>query len=809
MQVVFRPSIRSFFFCQVLFFVFRITAGAQEIKVELKIINQKKEAVPFASVTVIAAVDSAKIFRQAADTNGTSHFNLLKGSKYLVKISSVNYQPLEKGIVLNSSQTHFSFMLEPLPVSLKGVVVTVQKPLISQEDDKTIIDPEPIAAASTNAYEILEKTPGIFVDQDGNVYLSSMSPATIYINGREMKMSTADIVTLLKNLPPNAISKIEILRTPSAKYDASNSGGIVNIVLKKGVKLGLTGSVTAGSQQGNYGNQFLSLNLNNNTDKKRSYVNLNFNNRNSYETINTDRLFKPDSMLSQVARTVYPGHSFFFSYGLGYDLDKKWELEYDGRINLNYFDNETNNHSFIKNINDGQVKTDNLTMINNDGYARVLMQEFSTTYKIDTIGSEWTTDLFYLYSNAHTDQGFITRFYTPFSTSAGGGGNILTNRNSGTAETDLKWKLKNRFIVETGGKISLLRFNNNTEYFRQNGSSQEKDDARTNKFRYDENINAFYLQGSKTLGKNIIIKAGARLENTNMDGHQVIPADTSFIIHRTDLFPYIYLSKKVMSIAGYELRAYLVYRRTITRPGYDQLNPFSRYVDQYLSETGNPRLRPQFTTNYEANISVDERPLLAIGVNDTKDIFTNVVYQADSSRSIAYRTFDNLGKNKEIYLRGLGAIPPGKRYFFVVGAQYNHNFYEGQYENKPLSFKKGSWTFFTYHQLKMDKRSQISLNGFVRFKGQQQFYELGTFGMLNASINRQFMKQKLLVTLSMNDIFYTNQNDFTIRQGSVKASGNRKADTQRFGINLRYNFGVRKKEEKNDMFNIESPEKTN
>src|SRR5258708_27594005 len=122
-----------------------------------------------------------------------------------------------------------------------------------------------------------------------------------------------------------------------------------------------------------------------------------------------------------------------------------------------------------------------------------------------------------------------------------------------------------------------------------------------------------------------------------------------------------------MAIAGYELRAYLVYRRTIARPGYDQLNPFSRYVDPYLSETGNPRLRPHFTTNYEANISVDERPLLAIGANDTKDIFTNVVYQADTSRSVSYRTYDNLGKNKEIYLRGLYAIPLGKKCFCGVG----------------------------------------------------------------------------------------------------------------------------------------------
>jgi hypothetical protein len=291
-----------------------------------------------------------------------------------------------------------------------------------------------------------------------------------------------------------------------------------------------------------------------------------------------------------------------------------------------------------------------------------------------------------------------------------------------------------------------------------------------------------------------------------MKGRQTVPDDTSFTIHRTDLFPYIYLSKKVMTIAGYELRAYLVYRRTISRPVYEQLNPFPRFVDQYLSEVGNPSLRPQFTQNYEANISVNERPLLAVGVNNTKDIFTNVVYQADSSSLQAYRTYDNLGKNKEWYIRGLGAIPPGGKYFFVLGGQYNHNMYDGLYENKPLTFTKGTWTFFTFHSLKMGKYTQASLQGFIRLKGQQQFYELTSFGALNASLNRQFIKRKLLVTLSVNDMFLTNRNDFKINQGSVKANGSIKTDSRRYGINLRYNFGIRKKEEKQDMFDISEPQ---
>ena len=258
-----------------------------------------------------------------------------------------------------------------------------------------------------------------------------------------------------------------------------------------------------------------------------------------------------------------------------------------------------------------------------------------------------------------------------------------------------------------------------------------------------------------------------------------------------------------MQIAGYDLRAYLVYRRTTSRPAYEYLNPSVRVVDPYLFESGNPSLRPQFTKNYEANISVDERPIVAIGYNDTRDIFTQVVYGADTSRSVSYRTYDNLGRSRETYLRGLGAIPPGKRYFFVVGAQYNHNFYEGQYEQKPLRYKRGSWFVFTYQTFKLTPLTQITLQGFARLKGQVQFYELSALGALNLSLTQQLMKKKLTLTLNATDVFYTNQYEFVLNQGSINAFGARKNDTRRFGLNLRYNFGLRKKEEATNMFQLE------
>lgn len=796
-----------YFFIFSLLILFSQKIGAQQLPINFKILTIKNEPVAFATVKVISVADTTNMQQKLSDSSGIVSFNLAHGHLFTIHISSVNYKPFSKTISINGTQTLFTLVIESLERTLENVVVNSTRPLMRQEDDKTIVDPENLAASSTNAYEIIEKTPGLFVDQDGNVYLSSTTPALIYINGRELKMSAADVATMLKSLPPNAIASIEIMRTPSAKYDASGSGGIINVILKKGIKIGLTGSINTGLNQGEYGNRFGGVNLNNNTGALSTYLNVQFSTRNNYEELITNRLFTTDSLLSQDALTKYPASSYYIGYGLGYQLNKKWEISYDGRINYNRFKNSSVNQSEIEKISTGELVTSNEANVINKGNSLNLSQSFSTKYKWDSVGSEWSTDLSYTFAPSNSNQDFTTLFSKPLFPSAGGDGDIKSKLHFVSGQTNLQWKLSKKITVETGLKATYVRFSNDADYFRKSGTSRTKDNFRTALYHYDENINAAYVQASKDIS-GIVVKVGTRMENTNMNGRQSEPLDTSFKLHRSDLFPYIYISRNIMKIAGYDLRAYLVYRRTINRPSYELLNPYPRYIDPYLFETGNPSLRPQFTKNYEANISVDERPIFAIGVNDTKDIFTNVIYQADSSHSVAYRTYDNLGSNKEFYLRGLGAIPPGKRYFFVVGAQYNHNFYQGLYEGKPLSFKKGSWSVFTYHQFKITPLMQATLSGFARFNGQLQFYELSNFGSANFSINRQFFSRKLVITISANDLFFTNYNEFTIQQGSINASGLRKNDTRRFGLNLRYNFGLRKKED-NNLFNMESPEKAN
>ena len=762
----------------------------------------KNNSIPFANIKIKSVLDSTKQFSLVADSNGIASASISPNKNYAIQVTALGYKKYNKTIALENNTVVILKLLED-PTQLNQVVVTSSKALVRQEDDKSVVDPEPLAAGSTNAMETIEKTPGVFIDSDGNIYLNGLSPAGVQINGRDLKMSPSDLSTLLKSLPPNVIQKIELIRTPSAKYDASGGGGVVNIVLKKGVKLGLNGSVNTGLNQGQYGNQFAGVNLNNTNDKYNAYLNTQYNNNNGYSINNTNRFLSNDAVIIQKARTQSPSNSFYVGYGIGKNWKEKWEFNYDGRISNNVFDNRTKNNAGLVNNFSYSMPVLNESNINNKGNNYNINQSFRSKYKLDTLSGEWITDISVNYSEAATHQNYANQIGVNLGSS--GAGDFGNYKTSFIAQTDLKKKWKG-ITLETGIKTSILQFDNHAKYTKTIAGITQPDLFRTSNYSFKEQVNAGYLQASKTWGA-FILKLGSRVEQTIMEGRQYIPKDTNFSVNRIDPFPYVYLSRKIITIMGYEMRGYLVYRKTISRPSYDFLNPFARYIDPFTYEIGNPLLKPQFTTNYEANISVDDKPIFAYGVNETKDIFSSVVYTSPIDKQLSYRTYDNLGRNKEIYFRAIGVIPPGKKFFAVVGVQYSRNIYNGLYENQPFSFDRGSYTFFTFQSLKLDTRSTIAINGFWRTNGQQQFYELENFGQLNATINRQFLNKKLTVTLSANDIFFTNKNTFVLNQGSIRSNGYRENDTRRYGINFRYNFGFKPKEKKLEMLDNEPVDK--
>ena len=768
---------------------------AQNIALRINILNEKNETVVNATAQILRATDSTLLFVKTLKTNDV-FFSIKKNTAYLIRITSVNTNLIFQPFFSGERDTILNIKAQTKSKKLDEVVVTSRTPLVKQEGDKTIVDAEPLANSSTNALEILEKTPGAIVDQDGNVYLNSATPAVIYLNGRELRMSAQDVASLLKGLPANSISKIEILRNPSAKYDAASSGGIVNIVLKKGVKLGTNGSVDASYFQGVYATETIGFNVSKNDKKLNTYLSYNFTNRKTFQNLTSVRPTNQIIFIQSFYATL-PAVTNYAGGGFDYRATNKLNIAYDVRFTAN------NNRSNVTNDIDilsltRQPRAKNISVVSNTGPTYFVGNTVSTKYKIDSIGSEWTNSLEYTFFKSDNKQLYDNITIFPAKNTFFGDGVILNKKNIIVLKSDLVFKTKSKVIFETGFKINIARSNNNAVYFADTSTGRYINTYQTNSFKYKENIVSVYFQATKTF-KGLTVKPGIRLEHTDITGNQIIPTANTFTIKRTDLFPYVFLRHSLGKAVGFKLTGNLIFRRSITRPFYEALNPFPRFVDQYTYDVGNPNLRPQITNNYEFNINANEFPVFSIGLNDIKNIFTTLT---NAKADTLFRTYDNLGKNKEVYMRLVVGIPPGKKYFFYAGTQMNIINYDGIYNGENFTFHRTTFNIFMVHNYKATPTLNFTLNGFMRLNGVFNFFDWEPLGSLNVSANKSILKKKMSIILSGNDLLRTNIQKFSIDVPKFIGNGRGFQDTRRVGIALKYNFGLKPRPEKKQGFDI-------
>ncbi|HPN58401.1 MAG TPA: TonB-dependent receptor, partial [Chitinophagaceae bacterium] len=191
-----------------------------------------------ATITLLRASDSSVAKISVADRNGRFEFEGVAAGRYFVRISAVGH---EKGysetVELNDTNELIvlkNIDLIPQPKSMGGVTVTAKKPLIEQRIDKTVVNVEAsVTNVGTSAMEVLEKSPGISVDKDGNISLKGKQGVQVFIDGRPSYLSGTDLANYLRSLSSNQLDQIEIMTNPPAKYDAAGNSGIINIKTKK------------------------------------------------------------------------------------------------------------------------------------------------------------------------------------------------------------------------------------------------------------------------------------------------------------------------------------------------------------------------------------------------------------------------------------------------------------------------------------------------------------------------------------------------------------------------------------------------
>ena len=759
------------------------------------VLDANQIALSAASVSLLKAKDTSLFKMSVSDKSGKFEFENLPEGKYLLSVTAVGHA---KAYSSSFDVNGTAVQLDAISLSLqskemKEVTITSRKPLIEQKIDRTVVN---VDASVTNvgatALEVLEKSPGITLDKDGNISLKGKQGVTVYIDGRPSYLSGQDLVNLLRNMNANQLDQIEIMTNPPAKYDAAGNSGIINIKTKKNKTKGFNGSATVGYSQGAYWRTNESLNLNYRNGKVNLFGNVGFNKNNSFQELTIHRKYLKedgktiDAMFDQVAFMPRNNSSTNLKIGMDYFLNRKTTLGFVASGFINPENNFNYNTSYLKDQNgivDSIVySTGDMKNTWKNGNLNLYVR-----HQIDSTGKELSADFDYAGYNSSNEQNFMNASFHPDWVKKGQTdllGVLPVNINIYSAKVDYTHPIKKELKLEMGIKSSYVNTDNAANYYNLIGQDWEIDYTKTNRFKYQENVNAAYINLSKQF-KKLGVQAGLRFENTNYKGNQLgneQTQDSSFTNHYNNLFPTVFLSYAVDKKNTFTANL----GRRIDRPAYQDLNPFLFFLDNYTYESGNPFLRPQYSTNFEVGHMYGGFLTTTINYGRTKNFFTETFEQSGYATIVRN---GNIGIRENAGISVSAQVPVTKWWTAVLYGNYNFNRFKGELYGEEINIEASNVLFNVNNQFKFNKGWGAELSGFYRTKGVEGQIQINPLGQASVGATKQVLKGKGTLRLTVRDIFYTNWVTGNIKFQRTEAYFENRRDSRVASISFTYRFG--------------------
>ncbi|WP_217602232.1 outer membrane beta-barrel family protein [Chitinophaga sp. GbtcB8] len=678
-------------------------------------------------------------------------------------------------------------------VHLKAVEVTAKKPLLVQDIDKTVVNVDAmISSATSNTLEVLEKTPGVLVDNNGQISLNGKG-VLVLIDGRSTYLSAQDLSSYLRSIPGASLDKIELIDNPSAKYDASG-GAVINIRLKKNRQNGVNGNFSTSYSQGVYDRQNTNLNINYKRGKLNFFGNFNYNHERYYSADDNNRQFYTDdtqltnSVLLQ-NRRQNSFRSTSLRVGMDHMVNKNttWGFVFYGDLNphkewMSYRSSSLNPGHITDSTSQGFMQGQDRRK---NGAANLNYQ-----HKFNNEGRELSADLDYIRYQTPGTQHLQNNSYLPDGTlndQSLFGYNLLPGINIYSFKADYTHPLKNKAGWEAGVKSSYVTNDNNSQYLDLEGSYPVEDDRRSNHFIYRENINAAYINARKSW-RRIGVQAGLRIENTHLQGHQVANTytpDSSFTRTYTNLFPSVFVSYKLDSAGNNTVTASI--NRRVSRPNYQLLNPFLFYQDNYTYTTGNPLLRAQYQTQYA--LKYQHRQNLGIGLQYGR--FNDIIFQTtEAAGNIFITRPGNVFFGYMILLSVNTQLKPTTWWSLNANLQLAKLALKGTVGTENLRNGTSTGRLNVMNQFSFQKGWSAELSGFYFGRDIQGQRTVDPRYRVAAAAQKKILKDKGSIRLSVEDIFHTwipKERVISIKQASVYHTN--ETDTQRIGIAFTYRFG--------------------
>ena len=739
--------------------------------------------------------DSSLVKTQFTDKDGSYSFGNIEAGNYFLIVKQVGFNDHETLVKLTKSIVLPTITMIPNEELLDEITVKSQTPFVVRKIDRTVITPDALATnAGSNALEVLEQAPGILVDQNGAIVFKGRTGVAVYINDKPSYLSGSELENYLRTLPAGSIKSIELIENPPAKYEAAGSAGIININVKRGSIKGLYGNTTVSYRRSRYNGSNNSLNLNYNRQKISVYSNVYAGFWENFQDLNINRYYldNANNVQSSFNQNSFNNRNGQYLNGkVGVDFyptdNTTLGFSYKGVTSPN--NRKVDNTSLISDANNNllqSVKADNLS----ETTFRSHLASIYVSQSLDTLGSKLSFDADYVQYLSTNDQIFKNFQYSPGEVLIGQNrinGEIPSEINIYAAKTDYTRPLKGDSKFEAGLKSAYTKTDNEAIYSTTIDGVTTPDYSLSNRFLYDEWINAAYVNYSTAIGR-VGLQLGLRGESTRLQGHQLgnpVTPDTSFTRSYNSLFPTLYAGTRLDSAGKHALN--FSYGRRINRPYFQDLNPFISPLDQFTFYTGNPNLLPTFAHNVALTYSFNNFLNTSISYSKTVDGIQETLEIRDE---IYYSRPGNIASSQFLSLSvdGSYAITPWYRingYAETALVRFDSQLYTEQlnargvnaYVTLTNSFQlKNGWKFdFGGRYLNDHVSSQLVIKGYA---------------VLNCAVQKMIFDGKGNIKLSVNDLLYSRIGDGIINNLSqTDADWNSKFDSQSARISFFMRFG--------------------
>ena len=757
--------------------------------------NQK--IIDAATISLLKSKDSSLTKSAVTDKEGNFTFENVKDGSYLISATSLGHSKVySKSFTISAEQASYEagvLQLVPVTQNLKEVVVETKKPFIERKLDRTIVNVDAsISNAGSSAMEVLEKSPGITIDKDGNISLKGKQGVKVFIDGKPSYLSGPDLANLLKSMGSAQLDQIEIMTNPPAKYDAAGNAGIINIKTKKNKTVGYNGSISSSYSQGKYPRTNESINLNYRNKAVNVFGNYSLRADKNYSELTILRKFRDKdskqllSIFDQESKFTNNNHSNTAKLGIDVNVSKKTTIGavVSGFENKEKFNNE--NRTFLQNssgITDSTTKA--TTQVN--GKWKNFSANFNVRHTFDSTGRELSFDADYIHYSQSNRQGLYNHYFDandqPNAPSDTLLSNIPSNIKIYSLKADYSQALKGNIKFESGLKASFVKTDNDAQYDYIVNGQKVHDYGRSNHFIYDEEIKAAYVNLNKQINKKWSTQLGLRLENTISKGSQVTTGE-KFERNYTQLFPTAFVGWDVNEKNNLSVN----YGRRIERPDYADLNPFYFFLDKYTYEAGNTNLRPQFSHNIEFSHTYKGNFTTTLNYTKTTDLINNVLDQNEETNE-TFITKSNIASQRQYGVTVTTLIPVKKWLKINVYGNFTNNRFKGFINNSNVDLQSNLFTGNVNTQMSFGKGWNGELSGFYRSKGLDGVLVIGAMGAVNGGISKSILKNKGTVKLGFRDIFWTQKFKGTAEYSYIDTHFAQKRDSRQASLSFNWRFG--------------------